>query len=258
MGKHKFTKQTLLNAYFSMGTAKGLPEAFSANCLHGWVHPTTLPLLIKKKSVTKSDLIALEKAFVKNKTLKASNSLPYCSFTNDTAFYNKSKILSVAKSMGWKLDPTKGSRLNFFFSQIPLELDDGFSVSLGSSRLPKLKKKEHEFLISSFDAKPAYLKKRDLAIRKGHNPQVVIIENRKGIPVAAGTVFTQGKVSYLLGGGVNSRYRKRGLWTALIALRQQISKQFGAGAWVYTTENKILANKADHSSKLIVLSKSCS
>jgi hypothetical protein len=128
--------------------------------------------------------------------------------------------------------------LLYWDKPIPLQAPKGLRFMIGPTSDKTLWKQFEEVSDANFGVGANFffaLKKScDLAPGKHF---IVLAQDTNGNPVGAGLVAVRGKYAFLYSSSVVKRWRGKGLWKALVSVRQGYSALLGAGNWITTSFN---------------------
>ncbi len=177
---------------------------------------------------------------------------PFITLFEDGAFSYNKKILLENK---WR--KTNLITINTWSKENILKLPDPFSLEIASFYDPRIYKEYVHLAKHAFQTKSDEVFKRNYKHITHNNLEgrIVLVRNSRGIPVGGAGVTCHNNWGWFFGGCVLPRYRKQGIWNALIAARMGATKELGCKNWLLFTENPIIQAKSNSSLKLHVFSK---
>lgn len=164
------------------------------------------------------------------------------------------QIASVARKTGWSRQD-RGT-VNLWRKPLSAAMPAGYTLRYAHLRKTPI---HRDFLFltqQAFKRGTRFMRELELMFAS-ISPRTfeVVIYSRVGNPAAAGLVTFSGAQGYLFCGSVSPRQRGRGLWYALVAARQSISRKHGARFWTTVTVNPRIAAKCEVAYDLVTFYK---
>lgn len=247
----------IASAYAGLGRRPpGCPTAFTHFECPRWRNPVMSPLWPRGRKVSPKDLAGLEAYFrARPKRFPFEDAhRAYLTALAGPGGHDIAAIGKAAAARGW----TRQDRgtMNVWTRPIPLALPDGYSFSaarLGRSAIHRdfLEQTKRNFRSSTLFRRELNRTFPTLAERTYE----AVLYSSAGNPAAAGLVTTLNGGAFLWCGSVDPRHRGRGLWRALVAVRQLLSQADGARIWSTSTVNPRIAGKSDRSLKIVMFFK---
>lgn len=211
---------------------------------------STLSLhLADSRRISSTDIIKFEKRILG----KHKRSFLYLSFVLD-AGASDSRLKKMLTKQGFKL--AVDTNINFFSKQRPCELPAGFSVRIAEFLNPKTFKEYGVVSKAVWGDVSYFLKQNARLIRANKIPvYTVVIHNRQNKPVATGCVSVGSKSALFFGGCVISKYRRKGIWTALTAYRQMIANSDSKKTCLLFTDQKTIRESNDRHYRFLTFKK---
>lgn len=238
---------TILKGCFqAVGPDLKLPKPFHGHSFLHWRHPLISPLFGPANPTT-SDVQKLIQYFKRNKVKNFREyKSPYINFISQSNHQGLKSQIKRWGQLGFQ-EEVGDVNINLFNKMRSLQLPPKFTIEFGDYFQSKILRDTEAVMAKGFGSPRDFI----LQIRKGMESvkqrTAVLIRNSKGMAVASGSVFVNGKYAYIFGGNVIPRYRRKGLWSALLAGRQLISSAQGAKYWMYSTTTPSIKNRGDKS-----------
>lgn len=184
------------------------------------------------------------------------SSLPPLAERDDVAHLPAVRRLPAeATARGWTVHEKPGT-LNFWRHPEDAALPRGYHHAAGRYFDRRLYRDFRRAMAANFGAKTAFMEELDAMHRTIENRlRTVVLYHESGAVAGAGLVATEAPGAFLYCGSISAPHRGKGLWRALVALRQLVSTPQGAQVWATSTRVPRLMGKGDASFPLSVLVK---
>lgn len=245
----------IVRCYSSIGRPiPGLgPNLIHFHC-ERWRNATMSPCFLKPQSDLERQLRRAESYFRRHKSKHAYDApAAYINLLRINSDDQDHPLLAAALGLGWKIDP-RPSTLNAWSVRCPVALSKSFHFAVGRYFDRAIYRDFLETMAKNFGAKPKFMRELD-AMMAGIDGRVrtVLLYHESGKVAAGGLVATHDGGAYLFCGSVCKAYRGKGLWNALVSVRQMVSAEQGAKYWITTTRTPRLFGKGDFSFPLTVI-----
>ncbi len=235
-------------AYAGLGPRpRGVPSGLGHFHCPRWRNAATSPVWPLTKTVTRRQLDGLERYFVRRPKRHPFDDAGRCylSVLQGRGGHDVRSIGRVARAAGWKRRE-RTLTLDVWLRPLALDPPSGYSVRFARLRRSAIHSDFMALTRANFRSSARFLRELE-AMFKGieSNTFEVVFYSKGGKPAAAGLVTTGGSGGYFFCGSVAPHHRGRGLWRALVAARQWLSKADGARYWAASTKNPRIAGKCD-------------
>jgi hypothetical protein len=152
----------------------------------------------------------------------------------------------VKESTGYEFDSE--IRINFFSKQRPFHLPKGYRLEVGDFLNPQLFADYQRISKAVFPNVEAIIKKNRVFIKKYKRAaHTVIVYDSAGRPVATSCITYGTTHGFLFGGGVLKKHRRKGLWEAMLSMRQFLASGRGIQCTLLSTASNGIIDKYDES-----------
>jgi len=247
----------LTNCFSPLGERpKDLPDAFSMHLFYKWRAPMMCPIFAINGVMTIKNIRELEEYFDQNPAkFRFEWNDPYFCILDDEKLYNIGKIREIAEKEGYKEYEKDVHFLNYFSKPREALIPQGFTIH-ESDFFGELQNDFDHVLTACFDEDADSLEQVHNGVeRVAGERKIVVIRDENEKPAAAASMFIKDEYAYFFGTGVLPKYRKIGLWKALIYNCQLISKELGAKHYIYLTTEPSIQQYGDLSLKIITFVK---
>lgn len=232
---------------------KALPRHVDLYHCNHWRNGVMSPNFLAKKTISTDDLSALEKYFQKNKVKGPyETNTPRFAILQDS-YYDRKRIEKQIKKKSWTKLSGSNETINVWENPLPISLPKGYFFKVGRYFDKSVYKDFVRMMNEGFGRDKKFQNELDKMHRViEENLLTVVIYNSKSKPVGAGLVVTgKDRASYLYCDAISKKYRRRGLWKLLVAIRQSVSNSGPGHIWAMTTFNPNIMNQGDFSRKIV-------
>lgn len=223
-----------------------------------WRNATMSPVFVPTGADLMESLPLLEKHFARRRAAYRYDQPAYAVLLGVSLKEARARLPKSALDQGWKVKETPGT-LNFWGSRERIGLPRGFHFASGRYFDVKIHRGFLRMMRANFHSTPGLMRELDGMCKLIEpNLRSVLIYHESGAVAGAGLVATKGSGAFLFCGSIAARFRGKGLWRKLVALRQTISSEQGARYWVTSTRVARIMGKGDLSFPLAILTKDAS
>lgn len=220
-----------------------------------WRNATMSPLFVPAPADLEALLPRLESHFSQQKTAHPYEQAAYAVLLGASPAQARAGLPRSAAERGWKVQEKAGT-VNFWEKRTAARLPSGFHFASGRYFDARLYRDFRRMMRANFGSTSAFMDELDPML-KAIEPrlQSVIIYHESGRTAGAGLVAGEGAGAFLFCGSVAERFRGKGLWNRLVALRQGVSSERGARYWATSTRVPRIMGKGDRSFPTAILFK---
>lgn len=218
-----------------------------------WQHSCLAPI-VYRGTVGDAQLADAEKIHRLLRPFRRRSPLPYITFYTKPSQLRPSRRQLNLSTDDWKIE--SDYTLEIWTKPVRYQLDARFTLIEGSFRDRKLAAEFNQFQKKENHWDRPFVQDWNRLTRAIQSrSRLTLIRNQSGKTVAAGLVIMGEHGAVLMAGTVSKRYRKRGLWRALLGARQTIAAQSGARRSLLFTKNPILTQRGDKTYRVHTLRK---
>ena len=222
-----------------------------------WLDPESSPLFLKpRETFNTADLDYIEDYFTQETFGPFDKKMAYLSIfqlpDNDNDLWQK--LLFDGQWKKQRIDT-----VNIWSNLSTVELPDGYSYITKPNNDEEIKQFFRRLVKQNFQVNDEYIdlmNKSSMSVDE--NILTTVIFDVRKEPVGLGSFYVdpQTNCSYLFCGNISPAHRGRGLWRALVGIRQQESLKQKSSLWFLTTQNANIKGKCDFSVDFVTYGKS--
>jgi hypothetical protein len=217
-----------------------------------WRNPVMSTIFPAGRDLSNRDIAALTTHFANSKRRGTYDvASPYISLLEGA--HNSSANQARLRKAGWVQSKKTRGWINLWTAAVPITIPKGFTFQAGDVFDLKLHRDFLRMQIRNFGSSKPFNDELDRLNRKfGARLICVVIYNRNSRPVASGLVINGASGSYLYSGSVDAKYRGRGLWRLLTAVRMSFASSHGGKphAWLMLTRTPHLSKSGQISRRI--------
>lgn len=229
-----------LTAFHGVGVPdRTIPAPFESALVTGFRDPGVSQILLPPNGVlTSTQTDRLMGWFRTHRDhSKYSTPHPYFAYLDRPESSERRDVVRSLRGFDWReLTPVK--HVKIWNEPIPLHLPKGFQLRIGSLKERSESEIYQALAEQNFGMPRALSSKVIETIRKlPGETGFYSIHTRAGRAIACGTTVMHRGAVLLGNGNVLKEYRRRGIWSALLAARQAVTFAQGAVSWILVTSS---------------------
>lgn len=246
--KKRSTFDDVLSCFAFLGKpVKELSPDFTASLTTDWLLPSNSPIFLNRLEWTVRASTRLTRFFEKQQGRQAfTTDKPY--FWVDRKALGRSAAFEKAVAADGFKKNTDRFQICLWDQRFPIELPDGYQFSVGSIEHRHLRADAEQISTKAFRGTEPDFWRRANNTLKAHSRHsaITVIYDRAGRPAASGIIIWSDTHSFMFSGGVHPKHEGRGLWRALVGIRQSLTPVSARPhCWALTTHNPRIHSKAD-------------